>query len=359
MRTGKELILATKPFAKENRLKSWLYTLSTLFLLVMALSATYWNVHLAGRIFCSILAGLLLVRMFVIFHDHQHHAILHQSTTATFIMKVFGMYILAPSSIWKRSHDFHHKHNCKLHVTDIGSYPTLTKEEYIALSPSQRFCYLAMRHPLNIFFGYLTIFMFSFCINSIIYSTKKHLDCGLALLVHISFGALLAWYGGLTAVVLTLFIPHLIACGLGSYLFYVQHNFPGAEFKLYNNWEYTHAAINSTSYFVMNPVMKWFTGNIGYHHIHHLNSRIPFYRLEEAMNSIPELETAPTTTFDLKNMLGCLRLKAWDTETNQMIGMRELRTKTVCTEAKALVKNIQTANKLKSTKSNPVLPGQF
>jgi acyl-lipid omega-6 desaturase (Delta-12 desaturase) len=325
MRSGKELILATKPFAKEYRLKSWLYTLSTLLLVILVLAGTYWNVHIAARIFCSILAGLLLVRMFVIYHDHQHHAILHQSHVANFIMKCFGIYILAPSSIWKRSHDFHHKHNCKLHVTDIGSYSTLTKEEYFKLSNSERFSYLAMRHPLNIILGYLTIFMYSFCINSIIHSTKKHLDCGLALLIHFSFGFALLYYGGVTALFLTLIIPHFIACGLGSYLFYVQHNFPGVEFKLYNHWEYAHAAINSTSHFVMNPVMQWFTGNIGYHHIHHLNSRIPFYRLEEAMNSMPELKNVPVTTFEIKNVLGCLRLKVWDPEINQMIGLRELK----------------------------------
>ncbi len=329
MRTGKELILATKPFAKEDRTKSWLYTLSTLFILIAALAGTYWNIHMAARVLCSVVAGLVLVRMFVIYHDHQHHAILHQSKAADLIMKLFGIYILAPSSIWKRSHDFHHKHNSKLHVTDIGSYSTLTKEEYFKLSPSERFSYLAMRHPLNIFLGYLTIFMYSFCINSIAKSPKKHLDCGLALLLHAGFGVLLAWYGGFTGLALTLFIPHLIACGLGSYLFYVQHNFPGAQFKLYNNWEYAHAAISSTSHFVMNPVMKWFTGSIGYHHIHHLNSRIPFYRLEEAMKSMPELKDVPTTTFELKNVIGCLRLKVWDPEINQMIGLRELK---VCTK---------------------------
>ncbi len=184
-----------------------------------------------------------------------------------------------------------------------------------------------MRHPLNILFGYLTIFMYSFCINSIVNSTRKHLDCGLALLLHFSFGAVLVIYGGWSAVFLTLVIPHFIACGLGSYLFYVQHNFPGARFKLMSSWDYAHAATFSTSYFKMNPVMRWFTGNIGFHHVHHLNSRIPFYRLEEALHNIPELKDATTTSFSLKNIYGCLRLKLWDPETNEMIGLRELNKK--------------------------------
>jgi len=327
MRTSKELILATKPFAQEIRYKSWLFTISTLILLIASLCGTYWNIHLAGRIICSVLSGLLLVRMFVIYHDHQHHAILHLSKAANIIMKCFGIYILAPSSIWKRSHDFHHKHNSKLHVTDIGSFPTITKTEYLKLTKAEKFKYLAMRHPLNILFGYLSIFMFSFCINSIIHSSRKHLDCGLALLIHFGFGTILFIYGGFTALFLTLIIPHLIACGLGSYLFYVQHNFPGAKFKLLNNWEYSHAAINSTSYFKMNKVMNWFTGNIGYHHVHHLNSRIPFYRLEETLTNLPELKETQTTCFGIKSMYGCLRLKLWDNDTNQMIGLRELNEK--------------------------------
>jgi acyl-lipid omega-6 desaturase (Delta-12 desaturase) len=325
MRTGKELIHASKAFAKEDRLKSWLTTLSTLLLLIFSLIGTYWNVFLAARVCCSILAGLLLVRMFVIYHDHQHYAILCNSKPADAIMKIFGIYILAPSSIWKRSHDFHHNHNSKLHVSDIGSFPTITKKDFLKLSRKEKFIYLALRHPLNILFGYLTIFAYSFCLNSFLNSTKKHWDCGLALLVHVSFGVFLFFKGGFTAVVVTLIAPHFIACAIGSYLFYVQHNFPGASFKVSNDWRYDYAALNSTSYLVMNPIMKWFTGNIGLHHVHHLNSRIPFYRLEEAMQSMPELNTAITTSFTVKDISSCLRLKFWDCEKQVMVGLEAIR----------------------------------
>ncbi len=277
-----------------------------------------------GRIVCTLLSGLLLVRMFVIYHDHQHFAILCNSKVANFIMTLFGMYILAPTSIWKRSHDFHHNHNSKLHVSDIGSFPTITKQQFIVLSKKKRFIYLAMRHPLNILFGYITIFTFSFCLNSFLNSTRKHLDCGLALLIHISFGSWLVYAGGVSSLFLTLIIPHFIACAIGSYLFYVQHNFPGASFKLMENWKYDYAALHSTSYLEMNPLLKWFTGNIGLHHVHHLNSRIPFYRLDEAMESMPELKSAIRTSFSIKDMYGCLRLKVWDNDANKMIGLKEI-----------------------------------
>ena len=319
MRTGKDLILASKPFTRENKTKSWLYTLSTLFFLIISLVSTYTFEPIFVRLFFSVLSGLLLVRMFVIYHDHQHHAILNSSKTAEFIMYWFGIYILAPTSIWKRSHDFHHKHNSKLHVSDVGSFPTITKEEYEALSSSDKFKYLAARHPINILVGYITIFMFSFCVNSIVKSPKKHWDCGYALIIHFAFGAFLVVNGGVVALLLTLVLPHLIACMLGCYLFYVQHNFPGASFKLRENWSYDFAATHSSSFFKMNPVMNWFTGNIGFHHVHHLNSRIPFYRLEEAMNAIPELQNVQVTTFSPRCVYSALRLKVWDPESDQLI----------------------------------------
>jgi len=324
MRTGKELLVATKVFAKEDRLLSWWYSLSTMALLVASLSLTYWNIHVVAKIGFSFLSGLLLIRMFVIYHDHQHYAILYHSKVADFLMRSFGLYILAPSSIWKRSHDFHHKHNSKLHLSDIGSFPTITHEQYLELNEKDRFMYLALRHPINILFGYISIFMISFCINSIIKSPKKHFDCGLALVIHFGFGSLLAYFGGVQALFLTLIIPHFIACVLGTYLFYVQHNFPEATFKLTTNWNYEYAAMSSTSFFKMNPIMNWFTGNIGYHHVHHLNSRIPFYRLEETMNQMPELKDVAKTTFNPIDVKNCLRLKVWDTKTNRMIGQREM-----------------------------------
>src|ERR1700733_6333058 len=122
MLLGKNLILATKPFAKEIRTRSWFYTLSTLALLLSALAGTLIIHVIVLKLACSILAGLLLIRMFIIYHDHQHHNILTHSVTADVIMTIFGMYMLSPTSIWKRSHDHHHNHNSKLFSASIGSY---------------------------------------------------------------------------------------------------------------------------------------------------------------------------------------------------------------------------------------------
>ena len=135
MRNGKELILATRPFAADSTVKSWWCVLSTTLLLVGCIFGTlphFAGIHipLAGRIACSILSGLLLLRLFVIYHDQQHHAILSKSRLAEGFMRVFGILSLSPSSIWRASHNYHHKHNSKLRSAHIGSYPIMTRAQY-------------------------------------------------------------------------------------------------------------------------------------------------------------------------------------------------------------------------------------
>lgn len=324
MLCGKELILATKPFANEDRRKSWFYTLTTLALVVATLSATVLLPWLIARLVCSVLAGLLLVRMFVIYHDHQHHTILHKSAIADAIMTVFGIYMLAPTSIWKRSHDHHHKHNSKLFSASIGSFPIATRQKYLNMSTGERIGYLAIRHPLTIGLGYITMFLVGMCVSSFVSSPRKHFDALIALLLHIGAAVCIFIFWGWDAWFFLFFLPFLIAFALGSYLFYAQHNFPGVTFCSNQDWAYDKAALDSSSYMVMNPVLNWFTANIGYHHIHHLNARIPFYRLPEVMRHFPELQLARTTSLHPREIIACLRLKVWDQELGRMISLKEL-----------------------------------
>ncbi|HLY69259.1 MAG TPA: fatty acid desaturase [Puia sp.] len=321
MLCGKNLILATKPYAQENRRKSWAYALSTFALLLLFLAATLLSHNLYIKIPCSIISGLLIVRFFVIYHDYEHHSILQNSFAAKILMAVFGIYILAPESIWKRSHDYHHNHNSKLFTADIGSFPIVTKNKFIAMSKTNRLVYLAIRHPLNILFGYITIFAIGMCVRSFISNPKKHYDSLLALIVHVAGSVLVIYHFGWIDWLLFIYVPFFIACGLGSYLFYAQHNFPTVSFCERTNWHYETAAMESSSYMKMNRVMAWFTANIGYHHIHHLNSRIPFYRLPEIMKDLPELQGGKITSLDPKEIIACLKLKVWDTEKNKMVGL--------------------------------------
>jgi len=322
MNSPQTLHARTKAFAKDHPMKSWWCILSTTVYLVSAMVGTFPGLPLGVRIACCAISGLLIVRLFVIYHDQQHHAILPKSKLAELYMRIFGIWVLCPSSIWRSSHDYHHAHNSKLRSAHIGSYPVMTAEQYRNSSKSERFTYLLMRHPLTILFGYLFVFLFGMVIYPFINSPRRHYDCLLAFLLHLALGAALVLMFGWTALLLTFVIPLMIACALGSYLFYAQHNFPTVTFKDKAGWTYEGAALESSSYLRTNPVMAWFTGNIGYHHIHHLNHRIPFYRLPEAFRAIPELQGAKTTSLSPAEIFRCLRLKVWCVQSQRMVGLR-------------------------------------
>lgn len=323
MKTGKDLILATKPYAIDVTARSWWYFLSTALLLAAAVTGTLWNFHLSGKLVCGVLAGLLMLRLFVIYHDQQHHAILPKSRLAEWLMRGFGILSLSPSSIWRSSHNYHHKHNSKLRSAHIGSFPVMTSAEYRRSTKAARLRYLFMRHPLTILFGYVFVFLHGMCVYPFFNKPKEHFDCLIAFVLHITIGVGLTWLFGWPALVITLVIPHFVASAIGTYLFYAQHNFPGVSFYDRAGWAYEKAALESSSYMKMNPVMAWFTANIGYHHIHHLNARIPFYRLPEAKSAIPELKSPKTTSLHPRDIIRCLRLKVWDVEAQQMISLRQ------------------------------------
>jgi len=321
MRTGKELIEASFPYAQEVKSKSWYYLISIIALLIMAIGATFIPIHWLFRLPLSILSGLLMVRFFIIYHDYNHFAILKNSKPAKLIMTVFGIFILAPITIWKRTHNHHHINNSKLSANGIGSFPLLEKNEFYKLDKKSKFRYLASRHYLTIALGYISLFIFDFNIKTFILSPRQHWDSIIALLFHFTMAVLIYKYGGIAYLMISWIIPFAIANAVGSYLFYAQHNFPGAIYVEKEEWDYTNAALKSTSYLKMNSLLNWFTGDIGFHHVHHLNHRIPFYRLREAMDAIPELQDPITTTFNPKDIIACLKLKVWDSEANKLTSL--------------------------------------
>ncbi len=318
-RSGKTLILATKDFVQEDSAKSWWYMLSTLFLLLMSMSVALFAPWFLLQLLAGIFQGLLMVRFFVVYHDYLHHSILQKSKLAKFIMTVFGLYILAPTSIWKRSHDYHHNHNSKLFSASIGSYPVATKQKFSKMSKKERITYLAIRHPLTILMGYFSMFIVGMCLQSLLSSPKKHIDSLIALLLHALLIGVVFSFLGWEAWLAGVMLPFLLSTALGAYLFYAQHNFPGVIFQANEDWAYETAALKSSSYMKLNAFWQWVTANIGYHHIHHLNSRIPFYRLPEAMKMMPELQHATVTTLKVKDIVACLKLKIWDPELQKMV----------------------------------------
>lgn len=318
-RTGRELMLATNEFATDEAWTSWRHLGLTVMLLMATLYATLSDLYLAGRIVCSVLSALLLVRLFVISHDFQHRAILLDSRVAEKVMSICGMICLSPPSIWRKSHFYHHRHNSKIRTAWIGSFPIMSCRAYDDASAGERRRYLLARHPVTMLVGYVPIFLIGMCLMPALRDPRQHADCWIALLLHICL-VVAAWLiAGWSGLVLCVLLPFLGASMIGSYLFYAQHNFPDAVLHDKESWSYELAALESSSFLSMGRCMRWFTANIGYHHAHHLNSRIPFYRLPEAVRAIPELQSPRVTSLRPSEILRCLRLKLWDEELGRMV----------------------------------------
>lgn len=318
----RELLRATLVYARERRRRSWshLIVASSLFVTLIALACAgpgLWTVRLPA----SVLAGFVMVRLFIIFHDYQHRTILKGSRVAGGLMWVYGIATLNPPSIWNRSHDHHHKNAAKIFGAGIGSFPVMTTDAYARASRGQRFAYAATRHPLTLALGYVTIFLFGMCVRSFWASPREHWDSGVAIAVHLCLVVCLALFAP-EALLLALIIPSVIAAALGAYLFYAQHNYPGVVLRDRAKWDYVAAALESSSMIRMSPLMHWLTGNIGYHHVHHLNHRIPFYRLPEAMKALPALQTPGTTSLSASDIARCLSLKLWSPSEARMVGFR-------------------------------------
>ena len=229
------------------------------------------------------------------------------------------MLILVPPRIWRETHNYHHAHTAKLVGSNVGAYATVNMAMWRHMPTRARLMYRLQRHPLTILFGYLTVFLYGTCLSSLVRAPRKHWSSGLAIGLHAALTVLVIRTAGLPGYVFGMLLPLLVACGLGSYLFYAQHNFAGLHIQRREDWSFTRAALESSSYMELGPVLRWFTGNIGYHHVHHLNPTIPFYRLPEAMAAIPELQQPSRTTLHPRDIVVTFRQNIWDEEHGCMV----------------------------------------
>lgn len=324
-RSGPELIRATKPHSDEDPATTWRLFGTTV--LVTALLAAIAATPAAGawRWPAAFFLGLTNVRLFIFFHDAMHGAIWRKSKLGKAIMKFYGLLILCPARVWKDSHNYHHANTSKIVGASIGSYPVLTVRMYERATPLQKLGYRLVRSPLNMLLGYFTVFLFGMVLRPLVKNPKRNHSAALSLLVHFGvLGALLVVFGAEVAF-FAFWLPLAVSCAAGAYLFYAQHNFPEIDIADRRDWEYTHAALHSSSMMVGGPLMRWFTGEIGFHHVHHLNSQIPFYRLEETMEAVPELQSPGQTSMSFKDMYRCLQLDLWDPEQKRMVSFREAR----------------------------------
>ncbi|MEE4200002.1 fatty acid desaturase [Erythrobacter sp.] len=272
------------------------------------------------------LASLFLLRLFIIQHDCSHGSFLPGRSGNARVGRMLGVLTLTPFTYWRRTHALHHASTGNLDARGFGDVDTLTIDEFTSLPRWRRLGYRIYRHPavlLGVAPAYLFLLQHRYPMGLAREGWRYWASTLTTTVVAIAMLGGLAWATSPMALALVYFPTLILAASIGVWLFYVQHQFEGAHWKTKPDWEFHEAAMAGSTCLDLPPFMRWFTGNIGIHHIHHLASRIPFYRLSEALNAHPELKHFNRMT--VTDAMASLRLALWDDRSGRLVSFREAR----------------------------------
>jgi omega-6 fatty acid desaturase (delta-12 desaturase) len=286
-----------------------------------ALGIGYW--------LCLLLAiptACFLMRLFMIQHDCGHGACFKRRSTNDWVGRVIGVVTLTPYGFWLRAHALHHANAGNLDHRGSGDIYTMTTDEYAALEPLRRLVYRLYRSPF-VMFGLIPTYLF--VLHNRLPFGAMHAgrqpwlstmgtNAAIAGVV-----ALMIWLVGLSPFLLVQGPLVVFSATIAVWFFYVQHQFEDTLWEHDGEWNFHKAALNGSSHYELPAPLAWFTGNIGVHHVHHLSSRIPFYRLPEVLRDHPQLASIGRLTFG--QSLRCVSLALWDERRKRLMTFRELR----------------------------------
>lgn len=328
MRKHKQVQLRKKvaPFETSHTKSSIRQLINTLlpfillwFLAYKSLTVSYWL-----TILVAIVAAGFVIRIFIIFHDCTHHSFFKSSQANRIVGTLTGIITLFPYEKWKRNHAIHHATSGNLDKLGTGDVWVMTVDEYISASVWKRLTYRLYRNPFVMFgLGPFFLFLISNRINRKEAKRKERLN---TYLTNVSIITICGWMISVIGwqAFLMIQIPILFVSGsLGIWLFYVQHQFEDSYFEDEKDWDFVKAAIDGSSYFKLPRVLQWITGNIGYHHVHHLSPKIPNYYLEEVHESIPPLQQA--TTITPASSLKSIHFRLYDAKNRTFVSFKEAK----------------------------------
>ena len=284
------------------------------YLMYLCLPISWWLV-----VPLAILAGGLLVRVFIIFHDCGHGSFFKSSTANDAVGLLTGILTFTPYYHWRWEHSIHHSSAGDLDRRGVGDVWTMTVQEYLEASRWKKFSYRLARNPIVLFviaplFLFVVIQRFPSAKAS---ARERHSVYAMNAAILAMAVALTSIFGLQAYLIIQLTIL-MVAGVAGVWMFYVQHQFEDVYWERGENWDYTAAALQGSSFYKLPRVLQWFTGNIGYHHIHHLSPRIPNYNLEKCHQADPLFQQVkPITLF---SSLKSFTYRLWDEKSRKLVG---------------------------------------
>jgi acyl-lipid omega-6 desaturase (Delta-12 desaturase) len=272
----------------------------------------------------AFVAAGLLVRTFIISHDCGHGSFMRSRHANDVIGCITGVLTFTPYYHWRWEHSEHHKTAGDLNRRGVGDVWTMTVQEYLDATRWRRFAYRLVRNPLILFVvAPLFLFLVLERIPSKGAGRRERLSVHLTNLALVLMIVVLSHLLGFKSWLLIQLAIMVISSTTGVWLFYVQHQFEGVRWSRGDDWSFTAAALEGSSFYKLPKILQWFTGNIGFHHIHHLSPQIPNYHLQRCHNAEPMFRAVPTLT--LLSSLRSLRLRLWDEQRQRLVGYRQLQ----------------------------------
>lgn len=287
----------------------------------------YWSLEVSWWLTVPIaaLTGMLMVRVFILFHDCGHGSFFRSRTANDMVGRVLGLLTFTPYEQWRTEHAIHHATTCDLNRRGTGDVWTMTVQEYLEASRWKRFAYRVVRNPLILFvIGPLLVFLIQQRFPNAKASPLARRSVYWTNLAILGVAAALSMIMGVKAYLVIQLTVTMVASSAGVWLFYVQHQFEGVYWQRSDQWDYTAAAMQGSSFYKLPRILQWFTGSIGFHHLHHLSPRIPNYNLEKCHQAEPLFQSVPSIT--LLASFKSLTFRLWDEQRRKLVGFGHLRT---------------------------------